>query len=374
MRRKKGGGGLLTSELLPIWEKVERGERLGFADGLTLLTTSDLLGLGFMADRVRCRLHGDRAYFIVNAHLNHTNVCALNCKFCAFAVKPGHPRAYTLSLEEIAEKLRPLQGRGIREVHITGGINPKLSFSYYTDMLRLVKEILPDVHVQAFTAVEIDYMSRLFRMDVSEVLARLQEAGLGSLLGGGAEVFDPEVRLAIAGHKTDAERWLEIHRIAHGMGIRSNASILYGTIERPEHVVDHLLRLRELQDETGGFDAFFGFAFHPENTPLARERAFPRETSGMYDLRILATARLLLDNFAHIRVFWMMTGLKLAQVALYFGADDIDGTVIEEHIIHDAGSEAPQGLTKEELIALLREAGRVPVERDTLYRPIAVYA
>ncbi|RKQ84690.1 aminofutalosine synthase MqnE [Brockia lithotrophica] len=365
---------MLTSELLPIWEKVERGKRLGFADGLTLLTTPDLLGLGFMADRVRRRLHGDRAYFIVNAHLNHTNVCALNCKFCAFAVKPGHPRAYTLSLEEIAEKLRPLQGRGIREVHITGGINPKLSFSYYTDMLRLVKEILPDVHVQAFTAVEIDYMSRLFRMDVSEVLARLREAGLGSLLGGGAEVFDPEVRLAIAGHKTDAERWLEIHRIAHGMGIRSNASILYGTIERPEHVVDHLLRLRELQDETGGFDAFFGFAFHPENTPLARERAFPRETSGMYDLRILATARLLLDNFAHIRVLWMMTGLKLAQVALYFGADDIDGTVIEEHIIHDAGSEAPQGLTKEELIALLREAGRIPVERDTLYRPVAVYA
>ncbi|MBT9253658.1 MAG: hypothetical protein BLITH_0290 [Brockia lithotrophica] len=374
MVRKKGGGGLLTSELLPIWEKVERGERLGFADGLVLLTTQDLLGLGFMADRVRRRLHGDRAYFIVNAHLNHTNVCALNCKFCAFAVKPGHPRAYTLSLEDIAEKLRGLRGRGIREVHITGGINPKLPFSYYTDMLRLVKEILPDVHVQAFTAVEIDYMSRLFRMDAVEVLARLREAGLGSLLGGGAEVFDPEVRLAIAGHKTDAERWLEIHKVAHGMGIRSNASILYGTIERPEHVVDHLLRLRELQDETGGFDAFFGFAFHPENTPLARERAFPRETSGMYDLRLLATARLLLDNFAHIRVLWMMTGLKLAQVALYFGADDIDGTVLEEHIIHDAGSEAPQGLTKEELIALLREAGRVPVERDTLYRPIAVYA
>ncbi|CCQ97912.1 Radical SAM domain protein [[Clostridium] ultunense Esp] len=359
--------------LQDIREKVERGERLTFEDGMRLLTSNDLFAIGQMADWVRRRKSGDHVYFIVNTHLNYTNVCYLDCKLCAFGVKPENPRSYTLSLEEIERKIIDMKGKGFTELHIVGGVNPKLPFSYYEEMIRLAKKHLPEIHVQAFTAVELDYLARLSKISIEEAIDRLREAGLGSILGGGAEIFHPEVRSIISGHKTNAERWFEIHERIHRLGMRSNASILYGSIEKPEHVIDHLLRLRALQDKTGGFDAFFGFAFHPENTKLAEEYGITGETTGLYDLKLLAIARLMLDNFPHIRAFWMMIGLKLAQISLYFGVDDLDGTVMEEQIVHDAGAETPQMTPKETFIQMIREAGRIPVERDTLYHVLRTY-
>lgn len=362
-----------SDRLDDIREKVLGGERLGFEDGVRLLKSDRLLEIGEMADYVRREKNGDYVYFIVNAHVNYTNVCYLDCKLCAFGVKPDDPRAYTLSLDQLEAKFRGLAGRGFSEIHIVGGVNAKLPFSYYEQMIRLAKSIVPEAHIQAFTAVELDYLARVCRMDVEEAIVRLREAGLGSILGGGAEIFDPSVRRIISGHKTDARRWFDIHRLVHRLGMKSNASILYGHIESPEHVVDHLLRLRELQDETGGFQAFFPFAFHPANTKLAEEYRLSGETTGYYDLKLLAVARLLLDNFPHIRAFWMMIGLKLAQVALSFGVDDLDGTVMEEQIVHAAGSSAPQMTPKETFIAMIREAGRIPVQRDTLYNVLRVF-
>lgn len=359
--------------LTDIREKVERGERLTFEDGVRLMKSNDLLAIGQMADLVRRRKNGDNVYFIVNTHLNYTNVCYLDCKLCAFGLKPNDPRSYTLSLEQIEEKAKQIAGKGFTELHIVGGVNPKLPFSYYEDMIRIAKKHNPDIHVQAFTAVEIDYLARVSKIGVDEAITRLREAGLGSILGGGAEIFHPEIRKVISGHKTNAERWFEIHEICHRLGMKSNASILYGHIEQPEHVIDHLIRLRELQDKTGGFQAFFGFAFHPENTQLAREFTLPSETTGMYDLKILAVSRLMLDNFPHIRAFWMMIGLKLAQVSLHFGVDDLDGTVMEEQIVHAAGAKTKQMTPKQEFIRMIKEAGRVPVERDTLYNIIRTY-
>ncbi|ATY84222.1 aminofutalosine synthase MqnE [Kyrpidia spormannii] len=359
--------------LAAVERKFAAGERLDFEDGLALLQSPDLLRVGAMADEVRRQKNGDDAYFIINTHLNYTNICHLSCKLCAFGIKPDQPGAYALSLEQLEAKMKEIAGRGFTELHIVGGVNASLPLSYYEEMMRLAKRILPGVHVQAFTAVEIDYMARIAKLPVETVLERLREAGLDSILGGGAEVFDPEVRRIIAGHKTSADRWFAVHRAAHQMGIRTNASILYGHIERPEHVVDHLLRLRELQDETGGFSCFFPFAFHPANTALAEEYGIQDTTSGYHDLRILATARLLLDNFDHIRAFWMMIGEKMAQVSLAFGVDDLDGTVMEEQIVHAAGAETAQMAPKEQFIRLIREAGRIPVQRDTLYNKLKIY-
>ncbi|GAB7388824.1 aminofutalosine synthase MqnE [Bacillaceae bacterium] len=359
--------------LADIEAKVEQGERLSFEDGVRLMKSPDLLRIGAMADRVRRRKNGDYAYFIVNTHLNYTNVCYLDCKLCAFGLKPDDPRSYTLSLQQIAEKYRQMAGKGFTELHIVGGVNPKLPFEYYEEMIALAKEILPDIHVQAFTAVEIDYLAKVAKLSVEEALGRLRQAGLGSILGGGAEIFQPGVRKIISGHKTTADRWLEIHRICHRMGMKSNASILYGHIEQPEDVIDHMIRLRELQDETKGFNAFFAFAFHPQNTKLAAEYGLRGETTGFYDLKILAVARLMLDNFPHIRAFWMMIGLKLAQVSLHFGVDDLDGTVMEEQIVHAAGSTSAQMTPKESFINMIKEAGRIPAERDTLYNILKIY-
>jgi aminodeoxyfutalosine synthase len=362
-----------TKSLEDIHNKVVRGERLTFEDGMRLLESPDLLAIGQMADLVRRRKNGDNAYFIVNTHVNYTNVCYLDCKLCAFGRKPGSPGSYTLSLEEIEQKYLEMAPKGFTELHIVGGVNAKLPLSYYEEMIRLAKKHMPSIHVQAFTAVEIDYMARVARISVEECLRRLVDAGLGSILGGGAEIFDPEIRKIIAGHKTDAERWFQVHETAHRMGIHTNASILYGHIEKPEHIIDHLIRLRNLQDKTGGFQAFFPFAFHPDNTALAREYSIQDTTTGYYDLKLLAVARLMLDNFPHIRAFWMMIGLKMAQVSLCFGVDDLDGTVMEEQIIHAAGSESSTMTPKEQFIAMIREAGCIPVERDTLYNVIRVY-
>ncbi|PZE21306.1 aminofutalosine synthase MqnE [Paenibacillus xerothermodurans] len=362
-----------SAALEDIRQKVIAGERLTFEDGVRLLNSPNILEIGQMADLVRQRKNGDNVYFIVNTHLNYTNVCYLDCKLCAFGLKPDNPRSYTMSLEQLEEKFKAMVGKGFTELHIVGGVNAKLPFSYYEDMIRLAKRHLPDIHVQAFTAVEIDYIARVAKLTVEEAIDRLRETGLGSILGGGGEIFDPEIREIISGHKTDSDRWFQIHRKTHSLGMKSNASILYGHIEKPEHVIDHLIRIRELQDETGGFQAFFAFAFHPENTKLAEEYKLSGETTGLYDLKLLAVARLMLDNVPHIRAFWMMIGLKLAQVALNFGVDDMDGTVMEEQIVHAAGNESVQMTPKETFINMIREAGRVPVERDTLYNILRTF-
>ncbi len=356
-----------------IAAKVRRGERLSAAEGLQLLTSTDLLTLGRLADQARRDKVGDAVYFVVNTHLNHTNVCWLNCKFCAFSRRPGDPEAYLMDPEEVESRCASLAGRGFRELHIVGGVHPGLRLEYYEAILRAARRRLPEIMIQAFTAVEVDYLAGKAGLSLSACLERLRAAGLDALPGGGAEIFAPRVRELVCPHKIGADRWLEVHAAAHALGIRSNATLLYGHLERPDEVVDHLIRLRELQDHTGGFLAFAGFAFHPENTALAREYGLSGETTGYEDLRLLAVARLLLDNFAHVKAFWMTMGLKLAQVSLSFGVNDLDGTVMEERIVHAAGAETGQMVPKEEFIELIRQAGRVPVERDTLYRVIRTY-
>lgn len=359
--------------LKDIIEKVDRGERLSFEDGVSILKSNDLLTIGQMADKVRKRKNGNNVSFIINTHLNYTNVCYLGCKLCAFGLKHDDPNAYTLQLEQIVTKVKGLSEKGISEIHIVGGVNPKLPFEYYEDMMKLIKKHNPEIHIQAFTAVELDYIAKIANLSVEETIVRLKNAGLGSILGGGAEIFDPDIRKIISGHKTDDERWFQIHEITHNLGMKSNASIIYGHIEQPEHIIDHLIRLRDLQDKTNGFNAFFGFAFHPDNTKLAYEYNLTGDTTGIYDLKMLAIARLMLDNFPHIRAFWIAIGQKLAQVSLNFGVDDLDGTVMEEEIFHSAGSESLHVVPKESFIKMIKEAGRTPIERDTLYNTIKVY-
>ncbi|GAB6174244.1 aminofutalosine synthase MqnE [Paradesulfitobacterium aromaticivorans] len=355
------------SELADIILKVEKGERLDFEAGIRLMTSNDILALGYMANIVRERKNGDKTYFIVNRHINHTNVCVNLCKFCAYGVKNEDPRAFTLSLQEVEEAAREVAGERISEIHIVGGLNSELPFEYYLEMLQRVKQILPEARIQAFTAVEIDYFTRITGLSTTQVLQELMQAGLDSLPGGGAEVFSSRVRAKICENKISGERWLEIHEAAHSLGMKTNGTILYAHIETPEERVDHLLRLRALQDKTGGFLAFVPFPFYPKNTKLEGSMGV-ESTTGFEDLRMLAVARILLDNFDHIKSFWMMLGPKLAQVSLAFGVDDLDGTVVEEKIIHAAGAETEQVMTKDALIKMIRKAGREPVERDTLYR------
>lgn len=358
----------LDSEIADIGEKVLQGERLSREDGVRLYNTKDILALGYLADVVRRRKNGDRTYFIVNRHINHTNVCENLCKLCAFGREAGHPKAFTLSLDEIEAKALATRGERISEIHIVGGLNPDLKLDYYVEMLRRVRRALPGVVIQSFTAVEVDYLARVHDMTVEEVLATLQDAGLDSLPGGGAEVFSPRVRELICPKKISGERWLEVHEAAHRLGMRTNATMLYGHVETVEERVDHLIALREVQDRTGGFLTFIPLAFHPKNTGL--EPMGLSGTTGYDDLKALAVARLMLDNFDHIKAFWIMIGPKLAQVSLSFGVDDLDGTVVEEKIAHDAGAATGQFMSKSEIVKMIKAAGRIPVERDTLYNVI----
>jgi aminodeoxyfutalosine synthase len=355
--------------LKPIAEKVLVGERLSFEEGVTLFNSHDLLAIGYLANYVREKLHGQRTYFNVNRHINPTNVCVASCKLCAFGRKPDAPGAYTMALEEAYRIAGENWTEAVTEFHIVGGLHPDLPFQYYVDLLRGLKERFPNVHLKAFTAVEIGYYSHITQVTIREILERLKEAGLGSLPGGGAEIFAPQIRRVICDHKIGAHTWLKVHRTAHELGMHSNATILYGHIESAEDRVDHLLQLRKLQDETRGFQTFIPLAFHPANTELGK--VVPRsETTGFMDLKNVAAARLLLDNFPHIKAYWIMMTPRVAQVALRFGADDIDGTVVEEKIYHDAGAQTPQSMTRQQLIRLIREAGHEPFERDTLYRPV----
>ena len=355
-------------ELRAMAEKVRDGERLTEEDTLLCLTTPHVLHLGRLADSVRQRLHGNTAYFNVNRHINPTNICVYtyDCKFCSFAALPDEDHAWQMTHEEVWEQARKQGGNEVTEFHIVGGLHPELSFEWYLEMMRGLRERFPQAHLKAFTAIEIGWFAKQERLSIEQVLDRLRQAGLGSLPGGGAEIFHPEVREIICGGKLDANEWIEVHRTAHRLGIRSNCTMLYGHVERPEHKVDHLIQLRDLQDSTGGFNAFIPLAYHPENNYLG----LVHHTTGLDDLRHIATARLVLDNVAHIKAYWIMITPKLAQVALSFGADDIDGTVVEETIYHMAGSETRDYLSRTELERIVREAGYVPVERDTLYNPV----
>ncbi|MBV8612022.1 MAG: aminofutalosine synthase MqnE [Singulisphaera sp.] len=355
-----------ASRVKAIREKVEAGQRISFEDGVALEESNDLFALGEMANLVRERYNGNFGYYNVNTHINPTNVCVYKCDFCAFRADLNDPRAYTMDEAQIKERAAQAHGRGATELHIVGGLHHKLPFQYYVDVVRWVKEAAPEIHVKAYTAVEIEWFSKIERQPTRGILRRLVDAGLGSLPGGGAEIFHPEVRDQVCGAKASTEAWLDVHRTAHRLGLHSNATMLYGHIERPEHRIDHLIRLRELQDETGGFQSFIPLAFHPDNS---RMDDLPKP-SGVMDLKTMAISRLMLDNFPHIKAYWVMLGIKTAQVALSFGADDIDGTVVHEKIYHEAGAETPQEVTVAEIRRLIGEAGRIPVERDTLYHRV----
>lgn len=359
-------------ELAEIAAKVEAGERLSFDDGLRLFQSHDLLTIGQLADLVNTRLNGGQnVYFNQNRHVNPTNVCAFHCNFCSFArTSDDAPGAYTWTPAEIVERIRPDVHPRVTEFHIVGGLHPELGFEYYEEVLRALKAAYPWVHLKAFTGVEIDFFSQLTGMDHETVLRRLMAAGLSSMPGGGAEIFHPEVRRKICPEKADAETWLAVHRTAHRLGLRTNATMLYGHIEKYEHRVDHLLRLRALQDETHGFQTFIPLRYHPENNNLGRRLDW---TTAHDTLKTMAISRLLLDNFPHIKAYWVMLTPPIAQLALHFGADDIDGTVVEEKIYHDAGATTEEQLDKFDLLRLIKAAGKTPVERDTLYNVVEVY-
>ena len=355
---------LHAAGLADIDDKLQAGERLTLEDGVRLFEAPDLLAVGWLANREREKRHGARTYFNYNLRLEPTNVCEASCLFCSFArLKPGMPEAYTMSLEEAWDKLRQRANQPLTELHIVNGLNPHLPFSYYTDLLRGFKRIRPGIHLKCFTAVEIAYFSELYGMSDEQVLRELIDAGLDSLPGGGAEIFAERVRKKICHDKADADRYLSIHRLAHQLGLKTNVTMLYGHIETMEERVDHMLRSRGLQDETGGFQAFIPLAFHPDNNQMRKLPA----PSGTDTLRVHAVSRLMLDNIPHIKAFWIATGLEVAQTSLWFGVDDLDGTVQEEKIYHMAGSSTPEGMTTAGLTRLVRAAGREPLERDTFY-------
>jgi aminodeoxyfutalosine synthase len=350
--------------LAGIHDKVDAGERLSFEDGVRLFECNDLLAVGTLANREREKRHGARTYFNYNLRLEPTNVCVASCLFCSFArLKPTDSAAYTMSLEQAWDKLRRRAHQPLTELHIVNGLNPELPFSYYTDLLKGFKKIRPAIHLKCFTAVEIAFFADLYGMTDEQVLRELIDAGLDSLPGGGAEIFAERVRKKICHDKCGADRYLEIHRLAHGLGMKTNVTMLYGHIETQEERVDHMLRARALQDDTGGFQAFIPLAFHPDNNQMRKLPA----PSAAETLKVHAVSRLMLDNIPHIKAFWIATGVDVAQAALWFGVDDLDGTVQEEKIYHMAGSPTPEGLTMTQLTALVRAAGREPLERDTFY-------
>lgn len=351
-----------------IESKLSQKQRLTPEDALALYESSDLVALGKLANAVREEKHGAKSYFIINRHIDYSNVCVLSCKFCAFARKPGEEGAWEFTTDQILEKVRDGLKVGITEIHMVGGFHPTHPWEFYTGTLKAVKKIAPDLHIKAFTAAEIRYFSRKFKKTQEEVLSELRIAGLDSMPGGGAEIFDEAVRKEICGPKGPAHYWIETHKLAHAMGFKSNATMLYGHVENIAHRVDHMNRIRDLQDETGGFLSFIPLAFNPKDT----EYETNGYTSGVDDLKTLAIARLFMDNIRHIKAYWIMSGVETAQLAQYFGADDMHGTVMEENITHMAGAVAPEMLATQRMASLIREAGRVPVQRDSLYNEIRI--
>ena len=340
--------------------------RLSFEDGVALYQSRDILAVGALANWVREQMHRDRAFFNVNRHINPTNVCVAACRLCAFGRKKGAEGAYTMQLEEAWDSAAQGYSEAVTEFHLVGGLHPDLPLEYFTDLIAGLKERFPMVHIKAFTMVEISFLARRAKLSVQETIKRLRTAGVDSMPGGGAEIFSDRVRHIICDHKIDGDDWITTARMVHQAGMRSNATMLYGHVENDEDRVDHMLRLRELQDETGGFQTFIPLAFHPDNTALDH---LPR-TTGLEDLRQIAVGRLMLDNFPHVKSYWQMVGAPVAQIALRFGADDVDGTVVEEKIYHDAGATTPQGMRRQDLERMISDTGRCAVERDTLYRPV----
>src|ERR1700694_2767200 len=359
---------LIRAGLADIADRMEAGVRLDLADGVRLFDSPDLLAVGWLANRERERRHAGRTFFNHNIRLEATNVCVASCLFCAFArLKPGDPGAYTMSLEDEWDKRRRRSKQPLTEVHVVNGLHPDLPFEYYTELLRGFKRIRPDIHLKCFTAVEIAFFADLYRMTDEQVMRELMDAGLDSLPGGGAEIFAERVRRKIAHDKCGTERYLEIHKTAHGLGLRTNVTMLYGHIETAEERVDHMMRARALQDETGGFQAFMPLAFHPDNNQMRKLPA-----PGAADtLRVHAVARLMLDNIPHVKAFWIATGVDVAQTSLWFGVDDLDGTVQEEKIYHMAGARTPEAMTPREIERLITAAGREPIQRDTFYNVVA---
>jgi aminodeoxyfutalosine synthase len=361
------------SDWKSIGEKVHAGERLSYDDGVWLFEQRDVIKIGKLAQEVRHRLHGDKVYFNKNRHINPTNVCAFHCNFCSFArTSDKEPGAFTYMPEQIPDKVRAAVEAGVREFHIVGGLHPELGFDYYLDVLRVLKREFPHIHLKAFTAVEIDFFSTLTGLSHTEVLRQLHEAGLDSMPGGGAEIFHWDVRKKICPEKANQEVWLAVHDAAHRLGLKTNCTMLYGHIEKPEHRVHHLVALREQQDKSGGFQTFIALAFHPEENNLGR-KLNRQWTTGVDDIKTLAISRLMLDNIPHIKAYWVMLTPALAQVALNFGANDMDGTIVEEHIYQEAGAKR-QAMTVEELKNFIRATGYTPVERDTLYHELEVFA
>jgi aminodeoxyfutalosine synthase len=357
-----------SSEILhSIREKVESGQRLSFDDGLTLYRDdAPLAEVGELANLVRERKNGNAAYYNLNTHLNPTNVCVYRCTFCAFRADLRSAKGYLMNEEQIRERGQEAVDNGCTEMHIVGGLHHQAKYEWYRGVISTLHENFPELHLKAWTPVEIDWFARLTKKPIRWVLEDMMEAGLGSLPGGGAEIFHPEVRNQICEHKADSARWFETHRTAHQLGLRSNCTMLYGHIEQPYHRIDHLIRLRELQDQTGGFQTFIPLAFHPDNTGLAHIQ----KPNAAMDLRTMAVSRLMLDNVSHVKAYWIMLGIATAQIALAYGADDLDGTVRHELIYHDAGAETPEILSVEQIRRLIEEAGREPVERDTLYHRV----
>ena len=352
-----------------ILEKIEAGERISVADGVRLFQCPDLLAVGYLANIVRERKNGNNAYFIYNQHINYSNICTNLCKFCAFGKDKDSDLAYEMSVDEVRQKVRERLSEPITEIHMVGGIHPDLPYTYYTDILKVIKKERPDVHIQAFTCVEIAHLAEISGLGTEGVLQDLIKAGLGSIPGGGAEVFSPRIRELTCEKKLSGTGWLDVAKTAHRLGLHTNATMLYGHIESLEERMEHLDMLREAQDETSGFLAFIPLAFHPKNTELSRLS----RTSGVDDLKNIAVARCFLDNFPHIKAYWVMISQKLSQIALSFGADDVDGTVKEEIITHMAGAETEQAMSREQLLRLIKEAGRIPIERGTLYNVIHSY-
>ncbi len=357
-------------ELSSIIEKVQAGEELDSEDGMLLMKSQNLPLIGALADYARKRTVGDRVMFVTNCHINYTNICISKCKFCAYFREEGQKDAFTLTMDEIMEKAQKASSMGATELHIVGSLNPKLPFEYYEEMLRRLREKFPKMSLKAYTAVEIAYLADQSGMNVKQVLSRLKNAGLSSLPGGGGEIFNEEVRKKLCPNKISGEQWLEVMENAHGLGIKSNATMLYGHIETNADIVDHILRIRELQKKTNGFQAFIPLSFHPDNTGLQDIKA----PTGFDDLKIIAVSRLLLNGYVNnIKSYWVMVGEKIAQIALHYGANDIDGTVMEERITHAAGGASPEYMPKERLIHLIKNAGRIPVERTTNYEIIKEY-
>jgi aminodeoxyfutalosine synthase len=352
-----------------ILKKVRNDERLSEEDGIRLFQCSDLLAVGYLANIVRERKNGDKAFFIYNQHINYSNICTNLCKFCAFGKDKDSDLAYEMSIQDVRQKVLERIDEPITEIHMVGGIHPDLPYSYYTDSLKVIKQERPDVHIQAFTCVEIAHLAEISGLGVDGVLEDLRTAGLGSIPGGGAEVFSPRIRKLTCEKKLSGAGWLDVAKAAHRLGLHTNATMLYGHIETVEERLEHLKMLRDAQDETGGFLAYIPLSFHPKNTELSTLS----KTTGVDDLKNIAVARCFLDNFPHIKAYWVMIGQKLSQIALSFGADDVDGTVKEEIITHMAGAETEQAMTRDQLLRLIREAGRIPIERDTLYNVINSY-